>query len=258
MEMKAMKGRVAVVTGGGSGIGKVTSINLAKLGVKVAVADLNISEAEKTVAEITKVGKDLAIAVKCDVGSTPAVQDLIHLTVEKFGRIDYAVNCAGIVGVYAKTHEYEEDLFDLMVKVNLKGVFTCMKYEIQQMLKQEKSKHYSIVNISSVAGLVGMRMNAPYTAVKHGVVGMTKAAALDYARANIRVNAICPAPIITPMTTDNVPIDSSEYKKLESGIPLGRLGKPEEVSSAIIWLLSESSSFTTGFALALDGGMSSY
>eukprot|EP01111_Echinosteliopsis_oligospora_P009419 TRINITY_DN2751_c0_g1_i2.p1 TRINITY_DN2751_c0_g1~~TRINITY_DN2751_c0_g1_i2.p1 ORF type:complete len:260 (-),score=60.91 TRINITY_DN2751_c0_g1_i2:10-789(-) len=257
-EFASMKGRVAVVTGGGSGLGRETCMHLAKLGVKVGVADLNLAEAEKTVADINQIGKDLAFAVKCDVGIAADVQLMIKKIVEKFGRIDYGVNCAGISGVMAKTHEYDEDKFDLQVKVNLKGVFNCIKYEVEQILKQEKSQHYSIVNVSSVAGLVGMRLNSPYCAVKHGVVGMTKASALEYARSGIRVNAVCPAFVVTPMVTNLTPEGSPEFKKLTAGIPLGRLGKPEEVASAITWLLSDSSSFTTGFALALDGGLSSY
>jgi len=252
--MESVKDRVVLVTGGGSGIGKATCLQLAKYGAKVAVADINLEEAQRTVAIINKEYPSAsAVALKCNVSVSKEVQSMVESTVAKFGRLDGAVNSAGIVGYSAKAAEYSEEIFQKLVQINLTGVFLCMKFQIAQMLQQQKGK-YSVVNISSAAGLNGMRLNAPYSAVKHGVIGLTKSTALDYARTGLRVNAVCPGFTATPMFHDNV--DEKEGAKRKGAVPMGRLGTPDEVAAAIIWLLSDASSFTTGYALAVDGGLS--
>jgi len=232
-------------------------MELAKYGAKVALADVNLEPTQQTVSAILeKYPNAHLVAMKCDVGSGRDVCAMVDATVKKFGRLDGAVNCAGIGGIYSKTADYPDDLFDKLVQINLKGVFLCMKYEIGQIAKQEKAKHYSIVNISSIFGLIGYRLNAPYAAVKHGVVGLTKSAALEYSRSGIRINAVCPAFTATPMITNVIDPNSPEADKMKSNNPLGRLATPEEVASAILWLLCDASSFTTGFAVAVDGGLS--
>jgi len=255
--MESLQGRVALVTGGGSGIGRTTCIELARYGAKVVLSDISAEEAQQTVSIITKkYPNSLVIALKCDVSSPTDVAAMVTATVEKFGRLDFAVNCAGIGGTFAKVSDYDDDMFDLLVKVNLKGVYLCMKQQLIQILQQEKATHYSIVNISSISGLIGFRLNAPYAAVKHGVVGLTKSAALDYSRSGIRINAVCPAFIVTPMTAPFNQDNTPEGEKFKNRVPMGRLGTAEEVASCILWLLSDASSFTTGAAVTVDGGMS--
>jgi len=162
----------------------------------------------------------------------------------------------GLGGVMYKTADYPEEEFDKLIQVNLKGVFLCMKHELDQISKQEKS-NYSIVNISSFSGIRGHRLNAPYSATKHAVIGLTKSAALEYARSGVRINAVCPTFTVTPMVSRFVTLGSPEEEKMKRGVPLGRLGSPEEVSAATLWLLGSDSSFTTGHALTVDGGISS-
>jgi len=223
----------------------------------VVLSDINLEEAQQTVKLIlSSYPNASAIALKCDVSVSSSVSSMIQSAVDKFGRIDLAVNNAGIVGKLCLTAEYPEELFDQQVKVNLKGVFLCLKHEISQMQKQDKANHYSIVNVSSIAGLSGFRSNSPYAAVKHGVVGMTKSVALDYCRAGIRVNAVCPASIATPMFSVAVDPKSAKAKHVINAIPMGRLGTAEEVAATILWLLSSGSSFTTGAAITTDGGLS--
>eukprot|EP00026_Physarum_polycephalum_P014860 Phypoly_transcript_15422.p1 GENE.Phypoly_transcript_15422~~Phypoly_transcript_15422.p1 ORF type:complete len:208 (+),score=23.16 Phypoly_transcript_15422:292-915(+) len=196
------------------------------------------------------------LAVKTDVSSNESVRLLVEKAVEKFGRLDLAVNNAGIGGVLSATADYPEEVFDQLVKVNLKGVFLCMKHEIKQMQQQGKGQ-YSIVNMSSLAGIRAFTMNAPYASVKHGVIGLTKSAAIEYAKAGIRINSVCPAPIETVLwqglfVGERAGHDSSFITK----IPIGRAGNADEVSSAVLWLLSSASSFTTGSELTVDGGYS--
>eukprot|EP00026_Physarum_polycephalum_P014247 Phypoly_transcript_14739.p1 GENE.Phypoly_transcript_14739~~Phypoly_transcript_14739.p1 ORF type:complete len:258 (+),score=23.42 Phypoly_transcript_14739:99-872(+) len=255
--MESLKDKVVVVTGGGSGIGRTTCLALAKHGAKVVLSDINLEEAQQTEKLIqSSYPRASTLSLKCDVSSAASVSSMIDKAVEKFGRIDLAVNNAGVFGKLCPTAEYPEALFDQQVGVNLKGVFLCLKYEISQIQKQDKATHYSIVNVSSIAGLSGFKGNSPYAAVKHGVVGMTKSTALDYCRAGIRINAVCPASIATPMTTAAVDPKSSKAQRVINAIPMGRLGTPEEVTDAILWLLSSASSFTTGAALTTDGGLS--
>jgi len=252
-----MKGRVVIVTGGGSGIGREICLLLARKGAKVVVADVNYEDALQTVSIMQDNGEtSQAVAIRCDVSRTSDVENMIESAVEKFDRIDAAVNNAGLFGTYSKIADYPEEEFDNLVRVNLKGVFLCMKYELSQMMKQSKANHYAIVNVSSFSGIRGTRANSPYAATKHAVLGLTRSAALEYARSGVRINAVCPSQVVTPMITRYTPEDSPEVKKIANGIPMHRLGKPEEVAAAIFWLLSDESSFTTGHALSLDGGLS--
>jgi NAD(P)-dependent dehydrogenase (short-subunit alcohol dehydrogenase family) len=179
------------------------------------------------------------------------VEALVRGTVEAFGRLDCAVNNAGIAGTMAPTGDYPEDAWDQVIATNLKGAWLCMKQEIQQMLKQGGG---SIVSTASVAGLVGIQMAPAYVAAKHGLVGLTKAAALDYAKANIRINAVCPGVVRTPMVT----VTTDQSKELEAALmaaePVGRMAQPEEIAEAVVWLSSGAASFITGAALPVDGG----
>jgi len=190
------------------------------------------------------------IAVQCDVTSSASISTFITTAVEKYGKIDLAVNNAGILGKTVFTAEYPEEDFDKLVSVNLKGVFLSLKYELLQIQKQEKGNHYSIVNISSAGGLSGYRGIAPYCAVKHAVVGLTKSAALEYSRSGIRINAICPYVIETPMAK----LLAEDLAPMKEANPMGRFGTTEEVGEAVAWLLSGASSFTTGATLTVDGG----
>eukprot|EP00026_Physarum_polycephalum_P012928 Phypoly_transcript_13279.p1 GENE.Phypoly_transcript_13279~~Phypoly_transcript_13279.p1 ORF type:complete len:287 (+),score=36.08 Phypoly_transcript_13279:92-862(+) len=254
--MESLRDKVAVVTGGGSGIGRQVSLDLAGYGAKVVLSDINTEAAQQTANLITSLYPSAqALAVKCDVSSSESVASMIERAVERFGRIDLAVNNAGLLGPLATPVEYPEEIFDQLVKVNLKGVFLCLKHEIAQFLKQGKGS-YAIVNLSSIAGKRGFVRSLPYVATKHGVTGMTKSAALDYAKSGIRINAVCPSPIDTAMYHNQVASGSALAKILKTANPMGRLGTPEEVSAAILWLLSDASSFTTGKSISVDGGQS--
>lgn len=240
--------KVVIVTGGASGIGRAAALAFAKRGAKVAVADW--TENQETVQLITASGGE-AIFIKCDVSKAADVKAMVEKTVATFGRLDYAFNNAGIEGASALTKDCSEENWDKTIDVNLKGIWLCMKYEIPEILKQGKG---AIVNCSSVAGLVGFQGLPAYVASKHGVVGLTKTAALEYAQLGIRVNAVCPGVIQTPMIdrltgTNKEAID--QFTKLE---PVGRFGQPEEIANAVIWLCSDKASFVTGHAMAVDGG----
>ncbi len=245
---KTFANKVAIVTGGSFGIGRATAIAFAKRGAKVTIADW--IEDNETLDLIKAAGGE-AIFVKCDVSKESDVMAMVEQTVGQFGSLDYAFNNAGIEGKTAMTHECTEEIWERTIGINLKGVWLCMKYEIQQMLKQGKG---SIVNTASIAGLVGFQGLPSYVASKHGVIGLTKTAALEYAKLGIRVNAVCPGVIKTPMI-DRLTGKQKEAEKLfENMEPVGRMGEPEEVAEAAMWLCSDASSFVTGDALAVDGG----
>ena len=245
---KMFENKVAVVTGGSFGIGQATAIAFARRGAKVVIADwIETDETLKMIKATESEGK----FIKCDVSKSKDVESLIKQTIDAYGRIDFAVNNAGIEGITAPTHECTVENFDNTIGVNLKGVWLCMKYEIPVMLKQNKG---AIVNIASIAGLVGFSGLPAYVASKHGVVGLTKTAALEYAKLGIRINAVCPGVIKTPMVDRTTGKDKTVEKKFEDMEPVGRMGQPEEVAEAIIWLSSDSSSFVTGHAMAVDGG----
>jgi NAD(P)-dependent dehydrogenase (short-subunit alcohol dehydrogenase family) len=245
-----VEGKVALITGGASGIGRATALTFAREGAKLIVADTDEEGGQHTVQMIREHGGE-ATFVHVDVSKAPAVEAMINRTVKTYGRLDCAHNNAGIPSGRqgGPTHEYAEERWHQVIAVNLTGVWLCMKYEIAQMLKQGSG---SIVNTASVAGLVGHRNSSAYVASKHGVVGLTKTAALEYAKQGIRVNCVCPSYIETPMMAPEMGDPASLQLLLAS--PTGRIGKPEEVAEAVVWLCSDAASFVTGHAMAVDGG----
>ena len=245
---KEFENKIAIVTGGSFGIGRATAIAFAKKGAKVVVVDC--IEDNETINLIKEAGGE-AIFIKCDVSKDSDVKAMVEKTVNTFGRIDYAFNNAGIEGMSAITHECTDEIWEKTIGVNLKGVWLCMKYEIQQMLKQGKG---AIVNTASIAGLVGFQGLPAYVASKHGVIGLTKTAALEYAKLGIRVNAVCPGIIKTSMADRLTGKNKEAEKQFENMEPIGRMGQPEEVAEAVIWLCSDAASFVTGDSMAVDGG----
>ena len=247
-----LQGKTAIVTGGGSGLGRATSIAMAREGAKVAVSDLTEVSAAETVAMINAAGGQ-AIAIAGNVAVEADVAAMVGRTVAAFGRIDCAFNNAGIsprnVGPAGqRTHEMSRQSFDDMLFVNLTGVFMCMKYELIEMLKTGGG---AIVNTASVAGLIGLPTASNYVAAKHGVVGITKTAALEYATDNIRVNCVNPGYIKTPMTDPTMAV---RLEALMEKVPMRRLGVPEEIAEAVVWMCSDKASFMTGVSYIVDGG----
>ncbi|MDX9787304.1 MAG: SDR family oxidoreductase [Desulfobacterales bacterium] len=245
-----MAGKVALVTGGSSGIGRAAASALAREGARVVVADMNVEGGKNTVHLIEKAGGQ-AVFVKTDVSKPAEVEQMVNNAIAHYGRLDCAFNNAGILGDMATTVDCTEENWDRVTNIHLKGVWLCMKYEIQRMLQQGGG---AIVNTSSIAGLVGLKTAPAYVASKHGIIGLTKAAAIEYARSGIRVNSVCPGYIETPMLGFQPSEDSALKKKMTALHPLGRLGTPEEVGEAVVWLCSDAASFITGHALAVDGG----
>lgn len=242
--------KVAFVTGAATGIGRATALAFAKSGAKVAVVDLNIEEGEHTTQLIKDAGGH-ALFIQCNVADKDHVRNAIGKTIAQLGGLDFAFNNAGIEGEVAPTADCTEDNWERVLSINLKGVWLCMKYQIPQMLKQG---HGSIINCSSIAGLIGFPGIPAYVASKHGVLGLTKNAALEYAKSNIRVNAICPGVIQTPMIDRFTQNDEQTKAQMAASEPVGRMGQPEEVASAALWLSSDQSSFVTGHSLVVDGG----
>ncbi len=247
---QVLQGKVVLVTGGGSGIGRATSILLAKEGAKVMIADYVPEGAERTVKMIKEAGGE-ASCIAADVSVTRQVEIMVDKTVATYGRLDCAFNNAGIEGKMVDTAEYPEDVFDRIIAINLKGVWLCMKYEIPQMLR---SGGGAIVNTASGAGLVGVAQLSAYNASKHGVVGLTKTAALEFAQKNIRVNCVCPGLINTPMVARMVDSGGMNEQEFLAAEPVGRMGRPEEIGEGVVWLLSEAASFVTGHSMSIDGG----
>lgn len=245
---KIFENKVAIVTGGSFGIGRAASIAFADKGAKVVIADC--IEDNETL-NLIKAKGGTALFVKCDVSNAADVKAMIEKTISTYGRLDYAFNNAGIEGVSAPTHECTEETWERTIGVNLKGVWICMKYEIQQMLKKERG---AIVNCASIAGLVGFPGLPAYVASKHGVIGLTKTAALEYAKRGIRINAVCPGVIKTPMVDRFTGKNKEAEKQFANMEPVGRMGEPEEVANAVTWLCSDGASFITGDAIAVDGG----
>ncbi len=246
---KVFKGKVAIVTGGSFGIGRATAIAFAKRGANVVIADWIEDNDGTTIKNIKNEGGE-AIFIKCDVSKSSDVKNLVEKTIDRFGRLDYAFNNAGIEGVTANTDECTEENFDKTIGVNLKGIFLCMKYEIPHMLNNQGV----IVNCASVAGLVGFAGLPAYVASKHAIVGLTKTAALEYAQKGIRVNAVCPGVIHTAMIDRLTGKDKEAEKQFTEMEPVGRMGEPEEIADAVVWLCSDGATFITGVALPVDGG----
>jgi NAD(P)-dependent dehydrogenase (short-subunit alcohol dehydrogenase family) len=245
-----VEGKVMLVTGGGSGIGRATALKLAQEGATVMIADYVQEGGERTVKMIKDSG-GTASFIQADVSLAAQVEAMVAKTVQTYGRLDGAFNNAGIEGRMATTVETSEENFDRTIAINLKGVWLCMKYEIPQMLRQGGG---SIVNTASVAGLVGSERLPAYNASKHGVVGLTRTAALEYATKNIRVNCVCPGAIRTPMTERIIDSGGMSEQEAIAAEPVGRWGKPEEIAQGVVWLLSDSASFVTGHPMTIDGG----
>ena len=247
---KIFDGKVAIVTGGSFGIGRATAIAFAKRGAKVVVADWIEDKENSTMNLIKNTGSD-AMFIKCDVSKSDDVSNMIAKAIARFGKIDYAFNNAGIEGVSANTHECTEANFDKTISINLKGVWLCIKHEIPHKLKNKKG---AIVNCASVAGLNGFAGLPAYVASKHGIAGLTKTAALEYAKEGIRVNAVCPGVIHTDMIDRLTGKDKEVEKQFTTMEPIGRMGNPEEIAEAVVWLCSDAASFITGIAMPVDGG----
>jgi NAD(P)-dependent dehydrogenase (short-subunit alcohol dehydrogenase family) len=245
-------GRVALVTGAASGIGRSSALAFGQEGAKVVVADVLADQGRETVDRIEAAGGE-AIYVPADVSRPADVERLVRTTVDTFGRLDCAHNNAGIEGAApagTEFHNFPEDVWDRVLSINLKGVWLCMKAEIAQMLRRGGG---TIVNTASIAGLVG-GFGGAYSAAKHGVVGLTKVAAVEYATRGIRVNAVCPGVIQTPMIERVFARRPEAEQSYIAGGPVGRFGRPEEIAAAVVWLSSDAASFITGVALPVDGG----
>jgi NAD(P)-dependent dehydrogenase (short-subunit alcohol dehydrogenase family) len=247
-----LEGKVALITGGGGGIGRATALAFAREGARVAVSDFAADTARDTVALIND-GGGQAITLTGDVTRADEVKTMIDDTVAAYGGVDCAFNNAGIAPYQVnasgeKTADWAEESFDRMIAVNLKGVWLCMREEIRQMQGQGGG---AIVNTGSIAGLIGLVTSSAYVAAKHGVIGLTKTAALEYAEANIRVNAVCPGFIQTRMTEDTM---RRRGEAILAQIPSHRMGRPEEIAEMVVWLCSERASYVTGAAYNVDGG----
>jgi NAD(P)-dependent dehydrogenase (short-subunit alcohol dehydrogenase family) len=244
--------KVALVTGGASGIGRATALTFAREGAKLVIADMNEDGGQQTVHMITEKG-GAATFVQVDVTRAAEVEAMIHQAVETYGRLDCAHNNAGVSSrPRVVLHELPEESWDRVIDINLKGVWLCMKYEIIQMLEQGGG---AIVNTASIMGLVGSwSRSGAYNASKHGVVGLTKTAALEYAKSGIRVNAVCPGYIRTPLIDQTLSSNPEMEGEIVSRHPVGRMGQPEEIAEAVVWMCSAAASFVTGHAMTVDGG----
>ncbi len=247
------QGKVALVTGGGSGIGRAGALAFGREGAKVIVTDILKEEGEETVRKIKENGGE-AVFIKADVGKASEVKAMVTKGIEKFGRLDVAFNNAAIAdAVLTPIAEETEEAFDRFIRINLKGVWFCMKYQIPEMLKNRGGV---IVINSSIAGLRGNNLDpSGYIASKHGVMGLAKAAALEYARDGLRVNVVCPGAVDTPMLHDSLAANPALRDGIEKMVPLGRIGTPDEVAETVMWLCSDAASYITGQSFVVDGGM---
>ena len=250
--MKEFEGKVALITGGSSGIGRATALAFAQKGAKIVIASRREKESEETVAMIKKIGSE-AIFVKTDITQAIEVENLVNQTINTYNRLDYAFNNAGTEGILGPSIEQTEENWNQVININLKGVWLSMKYQIPQMLKNGGG---AIVNNASIAGLIGLANLSIYCASKHGVIGLTKAVALEQAAVGIRINTVCPGLIQTDLAdrTFGKDDDSEARAQMLAAHPIGRIGKPEEIANAVVWLCSDSASFITGHSLTIDGG----
>lgn len=244
--------KVALVTGAASGLGLATARAFAEAGAFVVLADWNEKDAQSAAKELANKGHK-TLAIGCDVSNDAQVEAMVKQTVATFGRLDAAYNNAGVQNVLAETADTTRDDYNRVMGINLGGVWSCMKFELQQMRKQGSG---SIVNCSSLGGLVGGAERGIYHAAKHGVIGFTKSAALEYAARNIRINAVCPGLIWTAMADQMVAAGQGEaLKAIEKSVPMGRVGRPEEIADAVLWLCSDAASYVTGQSISVDGGL---
>ena len=247
----SFEGKVALVTGAASGLGLAAAKAFAESGASVALADWNASAVVAAVEKLTTQGHK-AIAIRCDVADDPQVEAMVTQTVKTFGRLDAAYNNAGVQNVLAETADTTREDYDRVMGINLRGEWSCMKFELQHMRKQGSG---AIVNCSSLGGLVGGAERGIYHAAKHGVLGFTKSAALEYAARGIRINAVCPGLIWTPMADQMVAAGQGDaLKAMEKSVPMGRVGRPEEIANAVLWLCSDAASYVTGQSISVDGG----
>lgn len=245
-----MQDKVALVTGASSGIGRATALVFAREGAKVVVADLNVVGGQETVQLVKTAGGE-AVFVETDVSQAASVEAMVQTALDTYGRLDCAHNNAGVEGVLSRTAEQTEQDWEPVIRINLKGVWLCMKYELPHMVQQGSG---AIVNTASGAGLIGVKRMAAYVASKHGVIGLTKTAALEYAKSGVRVNAVCPGVIQTAMVERVSGRRPDVLEKMIAAEPIGRSGQPEEIAESVVWLCSDAASFVTGHAMAVDGG----
>jgi len=245
-----LNGKVALVTGAAQGIGAETARAFARSGARVVVADIHLEGCERTAKEIRDAGGE-AIAIQVDVSKEAEVAAMVRKVVDTYGRLDCAFNNAGTEGRLGLLTDLTEEQWDLVLNTNLKGVWLCMKHELAQMVGQKSG---AIVNTASLAGLMGIAAAPAYVASKHGIIGLTKSAALGAAPQGVRVNAVCPAAIQTPMLHRFYGTDPAVLAQAAAEHPLGRFGQPEDIAAAVLWLCSEAASFVTGHALPVDGG----
>ncbi len=248
---RMLEGKVALITGAGSGIGRASAATFAREGASVMVADLNEAGAEETAASIVANGGRASVR-RCDVTQRDDVERLVAHTIETYGGLHCAHNNAGVEGEYGRTLDTTEENFDFTYSVNLKGVFLCMQAELSHMLEQGGGR---IVNTASIAGLEGAKNLPAYVASKHAVMGLTRTAALEYGPKGIRINAVCPGPIRTPMLEKLVATNPRMEQAAIAAVPVKRLGEPQDIAEAAVWLCSERADFVNGHGLVVDGGM---